>query len=136
MKKFLFISLIIFSVVACKKTEYEPEGPTDVRVRNLTTYALIDLTVDIDTLVNYGNLNSQSTSDYIRFPKAYPKATISAKINKDGTLVTFSTKKEDYTFMQYMGRMRITYEIYIPNPNENVFVISNVIPDEALILEQ
>jgi hypothetical protein len=134
MKKILFISFVVFTAMACKKTEFSPEGPTDVRIRNLTSLAFYDLTIDIDTVVNYGNLNPQSTSDYIRFPKAYPKATISAKVNKGGTLVTFSTEEFDYTYMQYMGQMRITYEVYIPNMERNIFEI-NVITDEALVLE-
>lgn len=134
MKKILFIVLIIFSAFACKKTEYSPEGPTDVRIRNLTNMAFYDLTVDIDTVVVYGNLDALSTSEYIRFDKAYPKATISAKINKGGSLVTFSTEKFDYTYMQFMGQMRITYEVYIPNMEKNAFEIK-VIADEALVLE-
>ena len=134
MKKFFLITVIILSVIACKKTEFEPEGPTDVRVRNLTTYALSDLTVSIDTVVNYGNLNAQSTTDYIRFPKAYPKATISARINKDGSLVTFSTEVFDYTYMQYMGQMKITYEIFILQADKNKFEVE-VIADEPLILK-
>ena len=132
MKKYLLLSLIVLSVAACKKTKFSPEGPTDVRIRNLTTYALTDLTVDIDTVVNYGNLNPQSTSEYIRFPKAYPKATISAKVNKDGSIVTLSTQKFDYTYMQFMGQMKITYEIFILQGN--TFEVE-VIPDEPLVLE-
>ena len=134
MKRILFITLIVFSVLSCKKTKFEPEGPTDVRIRNLTSLAFYDLTVDIDTVVNYGNMNPQATSDYIRFPKAYPKATISAKVNKGGSLVTFSTEVFDYTYMQYMGQMRITYEVYIPNMEKNEFEIT-VVADEALVLE-
>jgi hypothetical protein len=134
MKRILFICLIIFSVLACKKTEFEPEGPTDVRVHNLTTYALYELTVDIDTIVNYGDLNPQSTTDYIRFPKAYPQARISAKINRGGTLVNCSTENFDYTYMQYMGQMKITYEIYLPKPSENLFDIK-VVPEEPLVLK-
>lgn len=134
MKRILFITLIVLSVLSCKKTEFEPEGPTDVRIRNLTSLAFYDLTIDIDTVVNYGNLNPQTASDYIRFPKAYPKATISARINKGGSLVTFSTEKFDYTYMQYMGQMKITYEVYIPNMEKNEFAIT-VVADEALVLE-
>jgi hypothetical protein len=134
MKKNLFFLLIIFLAFACKKTEFSPEGPTDVRIRNLTSLAFYDLTVDIDSVVNYGNLNPQSATDYIRFPKAYPKATISAKINNGGSLVTFSTEKFDYTYMQYMGQMRITYEVYIANMESKQFEIK-VITDEALILK-
>ena len=134
MKKYLLFAVIVLSVVGCKKTKFSPEGPTDVRIRNLTTYALYDLTVDIDTVVNYGNLNAQSSTDYIRFPKAYPKATISAKINKNGSLVTYSTEKFDYTYMQYMGQMKITYEIFILQPDKNKFEVE-VIPDEPLVLD-
>ncbi len=134
MKKFVLFSIVILSVIACKKTEFSPEGPTDVRVSNLTTYLLNDLTVDIDTVVSYGNVNAQSITEYVRFPKAYPKATISAKINKNGSMVTFSTEKFDYTYMQYMGQMRITYEIYILQPDKNLFEVK-VIADEPLILE-
>lgn len=134
MKKILFVALILLVSFSCKKSKFSPEGPTDVRIRNLTTLAFYDLTVDIDTAVNYGNLNPQSVTDYIRFPKAYPKATISAKINKGGSLVTFSTEIFDYTYMQYMGQMRITYEVFIPNMDKNEFHIE-VILDEALDLE-
>jgi hypothetical protein len=136
MKKTILIALVLVlvSAAACKKTKFSPEGPTDVRITNLTTYAFYDIKVDIDTIVSYGDLNPQSTSEYIRFEKAYPKARISAKINKGGTLVTFSTEEFDYTYMQYMGQMRITYEVYIPQPDKNLFEIK-VITDEALILE-
>jgi hypothetical protein len=134
MRKALFIVVIFLFAISCKKTEFSPEGPTDVRVNNLTTYALYDLTVDIDTIVKYGDLNPQSTSDYIRFPKAYPKARISAKINKGGTLVTFSTENFDYTYMQYMGEMKITYKIFIPQPDKNVFEVE-VVPEEPLVLK-
>ncbi len=134
MKKSLFYILLLFSLFSCKKTEFSPEGPTDVRIHNLTTFALYELTVDIDTIVNYGSLNPQSKTDYIRFPKAYPKATISAKINRNGSLVTVSTEKFDYTFMQYMGQMKITYEIYMPQPDKNLFDVK-VIAEEPLVLK-
>ena len=134
MKKILFSALIVLLAVSCKKTKFEPEGPTDVRVNNLTTFALTDLTVDIDTIVKYGDLAAQSLSEYIRFPKAYPKATIWAKINRNGTLVTCSTEIFDYTYMQYMGQMKITYEIFLPQPDKNVFEIQ-VVADEPLVLK-
>jgi hypothetical protein len=134
MKKYLLLSTILILALACKKTEFEPEGPTDVRVRNLTTYALYELTLDIDSVVLLGNLDAQATSQYVRYKKAYPKATISAKINKGGTLTTYSTEKFDYTYMQYMGLMKVTYEIYVPDAAKNIFEVK-VVPDEPLILE-
>ena len=74
MKKLLIISLFLLSVLACKKKEFSPEGPTDVRVRNLSTLTFEEVIVrtsekpeDIDTL---GTITNSSTSDYFRFKKA------------------------------------------------------------------
>ena len=132
MKKLLLIILTVLVVASCKKNERTPEGPTDVRIKNVSTFALHDVTVDIDTVVNYGVINVQATSGYIRFPKAYPKVKITAKVNIDGSLVTFASEAVDYTYMQYMGRMRITYMVSIPN-SENNLLEMEVIPVEELI---
>ena len=55
MKKSILFSLIILFVLACKKTEYSPEGPTDIRVMNLSDVAFNEVIVNssggIDTLV-------------------------------------------------------------------------------------
>ena len=135
MKKLLLIAFTILLFAACKKKEYSPEGPTDVRIRNLTTYDLHDVTIDIDTIVNYGVINTLATSNYIRFPKAYAKAKITAKANIDGSPVTFSSGNVDYTYMPTMGRMRITYEIVISNSANKTIEVKNVIPEEELLLD-
>lgn len=139
MKKLIIISLLLLSVLACKKKEISPEGPTDVRIRNLSDQTFEEVIVstsekaeDIDTL---GNIGAVSVSDYYRFSTAYPKAEISAKINIDGSLMTFSTGKVNFTYMQYIGRDRITYEVYISNISNRELTISNVILDEALVLK-
>jgi hypothetical protein len=139
MKKLILILVIILAFAACKKTEYSPEGPTDVRVRNLSDLTFEEVIVstseypeDIDTL---GTIDNGSESDYYRFTKAYPKAEITAKINVDGALLTFTTGPEDYTYMQYIGRDRITYEVYISNMSKKELKINNVVLDEALVLK-
>jgi len=139
MKKIIIISLLLLSVLACKKKGYSPEGPTDVRIRNLSDLLFQEVIVstsekpgDIDTL---GNIANGSTSDYSRFTKAYPKAEISAKINIGGTLVKFSTGTVSYTYMQYIGQDKITYEVNISNPTNHVLTISNVIMEEPLELK-
>ncbi len=139
MKKFFIISLLLLSVLACKKKEFSPEGPTDVRIRNITGETFEEVIVstseksaDIDTL---GNIAQGSVSDYFRFTKAYPKAEISAKVNIGGSLIKFSTGSVDYTYMQYIGQDRITFEVYISNPANHVLTISNVIIEEPLVLK-
>ena len=133
------ISLLFISVIACKKKEFSPEGPTDVRIRNLTRESFQEVIVrtsekpeDIDTL---GNIAEASVSDYFRFTKAYPKTEISIKINIGGSLIKFSTGSVDFTYMQYIGQDRITYEVYVSNPTNHVLTIDNVIIEEPLVLK-
>jgi hypothetical protein len=139
MKKFIIISLLLLSVLSCKKKELSPEGPTDVRIRNksdLTFEGVIVSTSErAGDTVTIGNISNGSTSDYFRFTKAYPKAEVSAIINVSGSLVKFSTAPVSYTYMQYIGRDRITYEVYISNMTNRELSISDVIEDEALVLK-
>jgi hypothetical protein len=139
MKKLFIIFLLLLSVLSCKKQEFSPEGPTDVRVRNLSTLTFEEVIVktsekteDVDTL---GTIIKSSTSEYFRFKKAYPKAEISAKINIGGSLVKFSTGTVNYTYLTYIGQDRITFEVYISNLNNRELSISNVILDEALVVK-
>jgi hypothetical protein len=139
MKKLIVVSFILLAVLACKKKPFSPEGPTDVRIRNLSDLPFQQVIVttsekteDLDTL---GNIASGAVSDYVRFTKAYPKAEISTTINVGGSLVTFTTGKVDFTYQQYIGRDRITYEVYISSMPNRELSISNVIPEEPLVLK-
>jgi hypothetical protein len=103
MKKFIIISLLLLSVLSCKKKELSPEGPTDVRIRNksdLTFEGVIVSTSErAGDTVTIGNISNGSTSDYFRFTKAYPKAEVSAIINVSGSLVKFSTAPVSMRFI-------------------------------------
>jgi len=130
MKKILYF-LIIISLFACKKTEFSPEGPTDVRVRNLSdmtfTEVIVNTTADVDTL---GDIGPTMVSDYFRFEKAYSKAEISAKING----VVFTTGPINSTYMHTIGRDRITYEVYISNMGAKE-LSHNIIIEEPLVMK-
>jgi hypothetical protein len=139
MKKLVIISLLLLSVLSCKKKEFSPEGPTDVRIRNLSDLTFEEVIVrtsekpeDIDTI---GTIASSTASAYFRFTKAYPKAEISTKINIGGSLVKFTTGPVNYTYLTYIGRDRMTFEVYISDMNNRELTISNVILDEALVLK-
>jgi hypothetical protein len=138
MKKFIIISLLLLSVFACKKKVFSPEGPTDVRIRNKSDLTFQEVIVStsekVGDTVTIGNISTGLTSDYFRVTKAYPKAEVSAMINVSGSLVKFSTGPVSYTYMQYIGRDRITYEIYISNYTKRELT-SNVIEDEALVIK-
>jgi hypothetical protein len=136
MKKYLLIFLILVAAIACKKTKFEPEGPTDVRVRNLQgDYTFYEVVVNTsggrDTVGNIkklGTINHGEVSEYKRFAIAFAKAEITAKINGE----IFSTGPVNSTYMDYKGQMMITYEVYISNMTNKVLMINNVIPEGPL----
>ena len=129
MKKLFLLTVILFAVISCKKTEKTPLGPTDIRVRNLTTVDMSDLIVNtFDSTYNYGILKAANISDYHRFDRAYPKANISAIING----LKYKTDTAIYTYMQYLGPDKVTYEIYISNDVQRKLSIFNVIHESPI----
>ena len=128
MKRIILVLAVIISLTACKKTEIEPEGPTDVRIYNDTEQVFSNVTVNTSGgEFNFGTVNPKAYSSYHRFEKAYPKADISVEI---GT-TAYSTPTQDYTYMQYMGQMKITYKVSIKDEAGMTLDIK-VVPESAL----
>ena len=125
MKKLIIISIIILSVIACKKTEYAPEGPTDIRIKNTSQYAFTEVKVNIeDSIKVMGNIAVGGLSGYVRFHKAFVKAEVSAKV----TGVLFSTGAVDYTGLTYIGQEKITYEVWISDYTNKKLELKVVYP--------
>jgi hypothetical protein len=130
MKKLLLITLLLpVLCFSCKKIVFSPEGPTDVRIRNLSGSALTEVVVRIkDEEIGFGTIDKSNVSEYHRFKTAFPKACISAKIDLD----TISTGPVDFTYMNYFGQVRLTYDVIIENSR---LKINNVTLDSALELK-
>jgi len=127
-KPLILLTAILLIAVSCKKADKEPLGPTDIRIRNITTLNMAEVTVNTGGgEYNFGLIKADSVSIYHRFDKAYSKANISAIINGQ----KYKTDTAIYTWMHYMGRMKITYEIYILKDAQKKLDI-HVIPDSAL----
>ena len=139
MKKLILIPLLLLALLSCKKTKFSPEGPTDVRIRNLSDLQFLEVTgvtsEKSEDTFTFGDISSGSVSEYHRYTKAYPKADISAKINIGGSLIEFSTDSVDYTYLNYIGQDRITFEVNISDLNNRKLTINNVILEEALVLK-
>jgi hypothetical protein len=113
MKKLLILTMAIALVFAgCKKTKMEPIGPTDVRILNLTNVPMNSVTVNtFDSTFNYGTIAAGDTTEYHRFDRAYTRANITAVING----LTFKNDTVYYTYMNYVGQVKVTYRVYIKN---------------------
>jgi hypothetical protein len=130
MKKLILFTFILLVAVSCKKTSKEPFGPTDIRIRNITTINMTNVTVNTyDSTFNYGTINANSVSEYHRFDRAYPLANISAIIN--GVKYKTDTVR-NYAYLQYLGLMKATYEIWKESDIPPRLVIKNWIPDSGL----
>ena len=129
MKKVIYISVLAILFFACKKLEYSPEGPTDVRVENLSAQTWYNVIVNTsggkDT---FDIISPHDTSGYLRFDKAFPKADISAMINGE----KYATDSVDYTGMTYIGQAKITYQVSILSAQDKKLKINKVILDSPL----
>lgn len=130
MKKLLLLATILLLAVSCKKNEYAPLGPTDIRVRNLTTVNMTNVIVNTGGgEYNFGLIKADSVSVYHRFEKAYPKANISTIVNglkyKTDTITS-------YAYMQYLSQIKATYEIYIKNDAQRKLDIHDVIMEDTI----
>lgn len=139
MRIYLYLFLIVLTSVSCKKTEYSPEGPTDIRIHNLTDIDFNNVIVksseydeDTDTIEL---IQQFSTSAYHRFRKAYPKIIVSADIQINGNAERFSTGEVDFRFMQYLGTQRVTFNLFISSFDNRKLDIDGLIPEEELILK-
>jgi hypothetical protein len=129
MKKLIIFAAILLFAVSCKKQDRTPFGPTDIRIRNLTTVNMAELTVNTyDSTYNYGLLKADSVTDYHRFNRAYVKANISAIING----LKYKTDTAIYTWVQYLGPDKVTYEIYIVSDAQKKLAIFNVIHESPI----
>jgi len=139
MKKLLIIPILLLALLACKKTKFSPEGPTDVRIRNLSDFPFEQVSAETseneEDVFVFGSIAGGSVSEYHRYTKAYPKAEITAKINISGSLIEFTTDTVDYTYLNYIGQDRMTFEVFISDMNNRKLKINNVVLDEALVLK-
>ncbi len=107
---FIIVSLLVLS---CTKPNHTPEGPTDVRIRNNTDLDFSNVLVDTGGgSYNYGDIAARTETTYHRFEKAYPDAEITLFINGE----EYTTGEQDYTYATYIGPDKITYLVYIAQP--------------------
>ncbi|MBN2665068.1 MAG: hypothetical protein JXR67_01045 [Bacteroidales bacterium] len=128
MNRFLVITLLLplLCCFSCKKTEFAPVGPTDVRIKNISGIELTNVVVRIkEEEISFGTIGVSGISEYHLFEMAFPKAYISAKANNE----ILNTGPVDFTYMNYFGQNRITYDVTVEN---SLIVIKNVTLDSPL----
>ena len=118
MKKLSLLLLSLLFVLACTKENPTPDGPSDIRIRNVTGSDFINVFVDIgdgedEEEFNYGDVAQHSETDYHRFKIAYPDALITLKIGGGD----YSTPIPDHTYSVPIQQGKFTYEVWIKTGN-------------------
>lgn len=133
MKKLTLLLALILALAGCKKENIAPEGPTDVRIKNVTGDVVFE-NVIVDTgrgEFNYGNIEAGAVSEYHRFEVSYP--TIEVSLTIDG--VQYTNGEIDNTYSTYIGTDKVTYEVYPSSIGSGVLVVDIVYPLDGPITD-
>jgi len=132
MKKLFLLVLSIMVLSSCSKERLTPEGPTDVRIRNLSDIDFTNVIVDNGREeMNYGSIAAKSVSDYQRLEISYNEIQVSATY--DG--MVYTNGEIDHTYHVYIGQDKVSYEIYPESLGSGVLVVSIVYPYDGPITD-
>lgn len=126
----VILAIIIGSVAfsSCTKKSQTPDGPTDIRVRNITTSEFLNVVVNTGKETHsFGDIPSSSQSDYFRFEIAYPDAEITLTIAGE----EYTTGVPDNTYAVPLQQGKFSYEVWISVPDQKKLDI-RVIADAPL----
>ena len=138
MKKIFLLLLVVICVSSCKKKGFSPEGPTDIRIKNISDQTFTNVIVNTTNVegeeFNYGSIAPGAYSDYYRFPKAYNKAEITLTIIHADPAIngTYTTGPVDNTYQAYLSQIKATYEVWITSTADKKIAIFDVIPESDL----
>ena len=134
MKRAILFTCLVLFLVSCKKSEVDPEGPTDVRIYNNTQQVFDNVaikTTDDPSYTNvehnFGSVNPGEYSAYYRVDIAYTQADVSLTIGG----VTYSVPKVNYSTLTYLSTMKVAYWITIKDYVNHVLKIE-VVPEAEI----
>ncbi len=133
MKKLTILIALVLAIAGCSKEKITPEGPTDVRIKNVTGDVVFE-NVIVDTgkgEFNFGNIDAATLSDYHRFEISYPEIEVSLTI--DG--MVYTNGEPDNTYATYIGPDKVTYEVYPTSIGSGILVVNIVYPLDGPITD-
>jgi len=126
----ILVILFALSVAlsACTKKSQTPDGPSDIRVRNLTTTNFVNVVVNTGNEThNFGDIAASGESGYFRFETAYPDSEIKLTIAGE----EYTTGVPDNTYAVLLQQGKFTYEVWVSVPDQKK-LDSRVIADAPL----
>ena len=130
MNKITFLSIVLTAMIltSCKKTEYTPDGPTDIRIHNVSSLTYDSVVVSTSWGNNeYGTVNPGAQTEYKRFEKAYPKEQVNMYIDS----VSYEFPRDD-SIRVLLQQGKFTYELNVDTVAKslNIHVIADAPLDD------
>ncbi len=130
MRSLSLIFVVLFAFTSCSKKTMEPEGPTDLRITNVTDKIFSNVNVDTGGGEhNFGDIAPHTSSEYFRFEKSYPDIEVVLSI--DG--VQYTNGEPDNTYAVYLGQIKTSYEVHPTTLGSGVLVVTIVYPYDGPI---
>ena len=131
MKKIVFLSIVFTAIVltTCKKDEYTPDGPTDIRIHNVSSLTYDSVVVSTSWGINeYGTVNPGVKTEYKRFEKAYPREQVNMYIDS----VSYEFPPDD-SIRVLLQQGKFTYELNVDTVAKslNIHVIADAPLDDV-----
>ncbi len=130
MKNLVISAILILSLVSCTKQSPTPDGPTDIRIRNVTDSDFLNINVTTgkdEEDHNFGDLASGQETEYFRFETAYPDAEITLSIGDKA----YTTGEPDNTYSVLLQQGKFTYEVWVSVDSQGL-LDTKVIADAPL----
>ncbi|MCF6307131.1 MAG: hypothetical protein L3J09_04155 [Flavobacteriaceae bacterium] len=119
MNKIFFLVLINLTLFGCSSSKTENSSDLQIRISNVSEFNYDNIKVSTTgDMVDFGNLNSNSKSEYKVFDTAYRYAFIEFQINGE----TFTLQPIDYVGETPLENGKYAYEINVNIDNQRVML--------------
>ncbi len=110
MKKIFYLLIVGFTLLGCSSAETVNPSELKIRISNVSEFNYDNIKVGSpDGMVDFGELNAHSKSEYKVFDKAYRYAFVELQIDGE----TFTLQAIDYVGETLLENRKYAYEINV-----------------------
>ena len=119
MNKIFYLIIIGLTLLGCSSSETKNSNDLQIRISNVSEFNYENIKVSTTgEMVDFGNLNSNSQSEYKVFDSAYRYAFVEFQINGE----TFTLQPIDYVGETLLENGKYAYEINVNIDTQRVIL--------------
>lgn len=127
MNKIFYLFIIVLTLFGCSSNETENQNDLQIRISNVSEFNYDNIKVSTTgEIVDFGNLNASSKSEYKVFDSAYRYAFVEFQINGE----TYTLQPIDYVGETPLENGNYTYQIDANDSQEQYGKLSLTLIEE------